>query len=121
MQLHLDQQKGIIDLTYMKLVSQGSQDYEKTVTRQFIELIPEHLHILKTNFDYGAYELVRKEMHRMIATLYIMGLNLKLKNEIEAIVGHNLNRAQLKAHLEVVKATCNEAKLEAQALLLTFS
>jgi len=117
----LDQQEGVINLDYMKMISLGNQEYEKTVTRQFIELIPEHIHVLKSGFDQGAYELVRKEMHRMIASLYIMGLNIKLKHEIEAIVHHNLNRADFEVCLEIVINTCKQAKVEAEALLLSLS
>lgn len=105
----------------MKMISLGNEEYEKTVTSQFIELIPEHLHILRSNFDEGAYEVVRKEMHRMISTLYIMGLNISLKKEIDAIVNHNLNRNDFETYLNLVIATCLQAKLEAEELYLTFS
>ena len=99
----------------------GDQAYEKKVTQQFIELNPEHVRILLDYVDAGAYDQARKEVHRMVTTFYIMGLNLKLKNEIDALVNHNLNRTEFAAYLEVIIQTCKQAKLEAEALLITFN
>jgi len=104
----------------MKLISMGNQEYEKKVTQQFIDIIPEHISVLQNYFDAGAFDLARKEVHRMVTSFYIMGLNLKLKHEIDALVNHNLNRIEFAAYMEVIIQTCKQAKMEAEALLLTF-
>ena len=104
----------------MKLISMGNQEYEKKVTQQFIEIIPEHISILQNYFDAGAFDQARKEVHRMVTSFYIMGLNLRLKNEIDALVNHNLNKIEFAAYMEIIIQTCKQAKQEAEALLLTF-
>ncbi len=42
---------GVIDLNYLKEVSAGNREYEKTVTQQFIEAVPSDLDNLLTTCE----------------------------------------------------------------------
>jgi hypothetical protein len=70
----------------MKQISKGNTGYEKTVSAQFIEMIPVQIQELKNAFEMGRTEEMRNIAHDLKTTVAVMGLSGKLDpllNEIE--------------------------------------
>ncbi|MEO8861339.1 MAG: ATP-binding protein, partial [Ginsengibacter sp.] len=64
-----------INLAYMKAVSMGNLEYEKTVTEQFLEAIPDDLDALETAWKNKDIKSLRQTAHNMRTTISVMGLN----------------------------------------------
>ncbi|MDN3550678.1 hybrid sensor histidine kinase/response regulator [Mucilaginibacter aquaedulcis] len=74
-----------IDLSYMKEISKGNINYERTVTSQFLECIPDDLSALQTAFDTKNYQEVSRIAHNMKTSVAIMGLLPRLTQILDAL------------------------------------
>lgn len=63
-----------INLDYMKEIGGGSVEYEKTVTEQFLEMIPYETEKLSAAIDSRDYNLVARIAHNMRTSVSVMGL-----------------------------------------------
>ncbi|WP_027382312.1 hybrid sensor histidine kinase/response regulator [Epilithonimonas caeni] len=63
-----------IDLTYMKSISNGDKDFEKTVTQQFLDKVPIHLQELKIAYENKDFKLLKLRAHDLKSSVAIMGL-----------------------------------------------
>jgi hypothetical protein len=64
----------LIDLQYMRGISDGNKDYERTVTEQFIEIIPVDLDALESALGNMGLVTLRRTAHAMRTDVAIMGL-----------------------------------------------
>ncbi len=109
-----------IDLSYMREISNGSRDYEKTITGQFIELLPGELAALQGAADTGDTELLRKTAHHIKATIAIMGLTATLEKDLDALEYNTLTATEITGHLHRITVTCHGALEEARQLLTDY-
>lgn len=109
----------LISLDYMKEVSGGDLEYEKLVTSQFLEAMPEEMSALEQAFVAGDIQQARQLAHNLKTTISVMGLNSLLdplldKLEYEDLQPNDLGQvlAQLKDH--AVRATAEAHRLLGQ-------
>jgi CheY-like chemotaxis protein len=104
-----------IDLTYMKEVSAGNIEYEKTVTEQFMEAVPEDVAALQKAWQQNDTATLRQVAHNMKTTVSVMGLNELLQPQLDALEYEDLTedkfKQQLQALSSVLSAAVEEAKL----------
>lgn len=106
----------MLDLEYMKAISNGNNEYEKTVTTQFIEMLPLELHALQQAFDENNLPELKRIAHNMKTTISVMGLNTKMDEHLTAIETAAHNNHELYFHLERINAIGIKALKEAQLL-----
>jgi hypothetical protein len=104
----------------MREVSNGNKEYEKTITEQFIEAIPENLLAL----DSGIYQknaiLLAQIAHEMKTSISVMGLNEILQPYLDAIEYDGLDETALRQKIAMVKEICMAALEEARQFYATF-
>lgn len=82
-----------INLAYMKEVSAGDIEYERLVTAQFIEIIPEDLLTLENACNNNDIAVLKQTVHNMKTTISVMGLNKILQPHLDLLesgsdIGH---------------------------------
>ncbi len=122
----IDKQKGYdlksdnssyryINLAYMKDVSSGNIEYEKKVTRQFIEVISIDLIDIEKAWRHSDVNTLRQLVHNVKTTVSVMGLNEKLDpylNTMEYVV---LTEQSFQENILSITFICDEALKEAKA------
>lgn len=111
----------LLDLSYMKQVSRGDTDYEKKVTRLFIEIIPENLANLQRDFELRAYPGIKKTLHHMQSSIAVMGLDNKLGTYMDMDLYERVNSKQVKENIDFISEICNKAVEEAKQYLITLN
>lgn len=106
-----------IDLGYLKEVSMGDTAYEREITEKFIEIVSEEINELNNCLAAGNYEKLKSVAHKMLSTIYVMGLGPKLSAHLQAIEGDDLTADQYRYRVELVAMICEKAKEEAQVFL----
>jgi len=109
-----------INLQYMKDVSGGNIEYEKTVTAQFIEAIPEDLAALKKAWEQNDMTTLRQLAHNMKTTVSVMGLNEILQPHLDTIEYEKLTEKIFLQQLESITSILNEAIKEADIFYASF-
>jgi len=108
-----------IDLTYMKEVSSGDQEYEQTVTAQFIEAIPEDLANLQQSWQQGDHASVKRIAHNMKTTVSIMGLDITLQPFLDRLEHDQLDNTSFTTTFAGLQEKCMAALDEAGHFLTT--
>jgi len=103
-----------IDLQYMKEVSQGNIDYEKTVTEQFIDAIPSDLSTIEKAWHNNEINQLRKIAHNMKTSISVMGLNETLRLCLDALEYNDLTKEQFGNQFFYLQFICNAAMEEAK-------
>ena len=103
-----------IDLRYMKEVSNGNIDYEKTVTEQFIEIIPIDLNALEDAWNVKNIKRLKQLAHNMRTTVSVMGLNELLLPYLQALEYEDLNDSSFETNFSTLKKICTTAVQEAK-------
>jgi CheY-like chemotaxis protein len=106
-----------IDLSYLKEVSMGDTDYEREITSKFIEVISSEMAQLDDCLENERFDELKLVVHKMLSTIYVMGLGPKLSAHLQAIEYDDLSRVQLEHRIELIKIICAKAKEEAQVFL----
>jgi CheY-like chemotaxis protein len=106
-----------IDLSYLKEVSMGDTDYEREITSKFIEVISNEIAQLDDCLENERFDELKSVAHKMLSTIYVMGLGPKLSAHLQAIEYDDLSRVQLEHRIELIKIICAKAKEEAQVFL----
>jgi signal transduction histidine kinase/CheY-like chemotaxis protein len=109
-----------INLGYMKEISGGNKEYEKTVTEQFIEAIPEDLLAIEKAWQGKHIGNMRQLAHNMKTTVSVMGLNESLQPSLDALEYEELTNQSFIKYFQSLKLICNNALQEAALLLATF-
>ena len=105
----------------MQEVSRGNKEYEKEVTRQFIDEIPTEIKALEDNFNEHRQVQMKQVAHNMKTTISVMGLNAKLDTILETIENNPTNEPEIKNSIEKVKFICDKALHEAKSFLASLS
>jgi len=102
----------VIDLSYLKEVSLGDEEYEIEVIGKFIETIDQDLLELQQSFAEKRGEEIKMIAHRTLSTIYIVGLRSKLETSLRSL--ENMDVSEMGSRLDCIHAICNKAKAEAQ-------
>lgn len=111
---------SVIDLTYMREISGGNTEYEKIVTEQFIEVIPEDLATIEKAWQNNDIHQLRQLAHNMKTTVSVMGLNEKLQPFLDTMEYENLTEEIFQQNFLSVTSICKEALTEATQFYVTF-
>ena len=108
-----------IDLEYIREISKGNKRYEKTVTEQFINEVPEEIASMNNALEAGDYLSLKKIAHNMKTTISIMSLNNLLNEHLDAIENNMLNKEQLKLEATAINNHLKKALTEANLFFKT--
>ncbi len=110
-----------IRLTYMKEISGGNRAYEKAVTGQFVESMPEELLELENFRKAGKDAEVRRMAHHLKTTISVMGLEPLLGPYLDRLEYETLDDDEFKVVWKQLTGVSREALREAKMLLLMFN
>ena len=103
-----------IDLTYIKEISNGSISYEKVVTRQFIDTIPNAMNDMITAFSNNDFKEINRIAHHMQTSMAIMGLAVKYTGLLEILEFAGPDKNDLSDVIEKLGIICEKAVTEAR-------
>jgi signal transduction histidine kinase/CheY-like chemotaxis protein len=109
-----------INLQYMKEVSMGNADYEKTVTEQFIDTIPGDLLTIENAWQENDIPYLQQVAHNMKTTVSVMGLNDLLQPYLDALEYDNLDEDIFQQNYGSVRSICEASVQEAKQFYSTF-
>lgn len=104
---------GVIDLDYMREISNGDAGYEKLVTEQFLHLMPRELEALSMAASRHDPGEIRRIAHGIKTTISIMGLNALLDEPLDMLESETAETGDITANVDTVLAVCKEALGEA--------
>lgn len=102
-----------IDLAYMRDVSGGDKAYERLVTSQFIEAVPEELDALLKAWDSGDQARAKQIAHNLKTTVSVMGIDEKLKPMLDSIEYDQLTTQGFREQFKKLQVICADAVREA--------
>ncbi len=108
-----------INLQYIKEVSSGNKEYEKTITEQFIEAIPDNLAEMEKAWQSIDRNELRQLAHNMKTTVSVMGLNEVLQPDLDALEFQELNEATFRSAFSSIKLICEASVEEAKQFYTT--
>lgn len=108
-----------LDLSYIRQVSDGDEAFEKEIIQLFIEHIPKDLTLLAKHFEAGDCEQLKQTLHYMQPNISIIGLDIRLRAELEKIETADTFSEQLYAPVSTIADLCNLARAEAIDFLKT--
>lgn len=103
----------VIDLDYMREISNGDAGYEKLVTEQFLHLMPRELEALSAAAAKHDPGEIRRVAHGIKTTISIMGLNALLDEPLDILESEAAGAEDITAAVERVLTVCKEALGEA--------
>jgi signal transduction histidine kinase/CheY-like chemotaxis protein len=103
-----------IHLDYMREVSGGDVAYEKIVTEQFLELLPDDLRTLEEAWQQKDIPTLRRVAHNMKTTISVMGLNDRLQPYLNALEYEELTEESFSKTFAELKAICEASLQEAK-------
>lgn len=103
-----------INLDYMKEISGGDPLYERTVTQQFLEILPAELQTLEEAWNNGDTTLLQRTAHSMRTTVSVMGLNERLKPQLDLFEFGQPDEEQFRQHYSELRAIAGAALDEAR-------
>ena len=103
-----------IDLQYMKEISLGDREYEKTVTAQFLEMVEAHLKDIRQCWQKRDIATLRQTAHNMKTSVSIMGLTEQLLPWLDALEHESLTATSFQRYYSSVKEICGNASKEAR-------
>lgn len=106
-----------LHLEYMREISGGNKDYERTVTAQFIEMMPEELEKLQAAFAKKDLQGLKRTAHSMKTTISIMGLTEQLQPILDSIEYSSYEDEKMRTNIHTVNTICTNAVSEASHLL----
>ena len=99
------------DLTYLRKLSNGSDDFIKQMLTLFIEQTPDALQRMEKYTKEQNWELLGKVAHKMKPSILFVGIK-ELENEmkiVEEYASENSNTNELPGMVIHIKGICNEA------------
>ncbi|MFP7655326.1 ATP-binding protein [Chryseobacterium proteolyticum] len=108
-----------IDLSYMQTVSGGDKSFEKMVTQQFIQNIPNHLQKLIVAYENKYFQEAKLWAHDLKSSIAIMGLHPLLKEKLDILETTSEENPDLQKILAEVQKVLSEAVSEAEAFSKT--
>ncbi|MEO9210171.1 MAG: response regulator [Ginsengibacter sp.] len=111
---------SFINLQYMKEISAGNREYEKSVTGLFIEAIPEDISAIENAWKELDIQKLRHVAHNMKTTVSIMGLDNALFQYLDALENQEIIESNFKSTFREITRICAEALKEAKHFYSTF-
>jgi len=113
------QDRSVIDLEYLKIISKGDEVFEKNMIRSFSIQMPEELNRLKSSILERDYEQIGSIAHNMKSTLAYMGLRqlTPLLQQIEQECKKQNGITRINDNFTLISATCQLAITEAKELI----
>jgi CheY-like chemotaxis protein len=113
------QDRSVIDLEYLKIISKGDEVFEKNMIRSFSIQMPEELNRLKSSILERDYEQIGSIAHNMKSTLAYMGLRqlTPLLQQIEQECKKQNGITRINDNFTLISATCKLAITEAKELI----
>lgn len=108
-----------INLAYMKEISNGNVEYEKEVTQQFIEAIPEDLKAIETAWQTKDITAIRQVVHNMKTTVSVLGIGEPLQTHLNTLEYQDLTEETYSLHNQAIKDICTASVTEAKQFLST--
>ncbi len=108
-----------IHLGYMREVSNGNKEYERTVTEQFLEMIPEDLKSLELAWKRKDFIMIRVLAHNMKTSVSVMGLTEKLQPYLDILEQEDADEETLWNNIKAVQHVCIPALKEARHFYTT--
>ncbi|MFT3946195.1 MAG: response regulator [Agriterribacter sp.] len=105
-----------INLQYMREISMGNAEYEKAVTEQFMEIIPENLEALQQCWRSGNMAALKQTAHNMKTSVSIMGLTDTLQPYLDALEHEALSENSFQQYYTSLENVCTMALEEAGRL-----
>jgi signal transduction histidine kinase/CheY-like chemotaxis protein len=102
-----------IDLRYMKEVSMGNTEYEKTVTDLFMKTIPTDLAEIEKAWQNNDIALLKKVAHNMKTSISVMSLNNLLNPYLDVLEYENLTTGLFNDTYSFIKSVCETSVAEA--------
>jgi len=102
-----------IDLAYMQEISGGSKEYERTVTAQFLEMVPADLEKMQTAWNEKDLATLHRLAHTMKTSISVMGLNSALEQVLDTIEFSNEEK-EVANKLQELTDYCHHALEEAK-------
>ncbi|MGG7664726.1 ATP-binding protein [Dyadobacter sp. BHUBP1] len=103
----------VIDLDYMREISNGDATYEKLVTEQFLHLMPRELEALSAAVGKRDRGEIRRIAHGIKTTISIMGLNALLDEPLDLLENGPAGKEDIAGPAEQILSICKEALEEA--------
>ncbi|HMH33999.1 MAG TPA: response regulator [Puia sp.] len=103
-----------VNLQYLKEISNGDKEYERTVTEQFIEVIPLDIASLESAFDNRDIPGIRQTAHNMKTNVSVMGLSEKLQPYLDELETGLFDEARFRQLVSTIKTICLNALPEAR-------
>src|SRR5258708_7097560 len=103
-----------IDLDYMRGISDGDKEYERTVTEQFLEIIPLDIKALESALVNKDPDTLRQTAHSMRTDIAIMGLLAQLQSDLDVLEYEAFDEINFKKVILSVKTICGKALPEAR-------
>lgn len=103
-----------ISLEYMREISRGNRIYEKKVTRQFIDAIPEELLLLQEAIERKDVKAVNALSHNLKTTVSIMGLTESLSIYLDEMERARDINTMVTTLFSALQNTLQEAVKEAE-------
>ncbi len=102
----------LIDLQYMREISDGDKEYEKTVTEQFMEVIPVDLHTIESALGSSDLITLRRTAHAMRTDVAIMGLLERMEPFLDTLEYETFDEHKFQKAVLSVKTICTAAMPE---------
>jgi signal transduction histidine kinase/CheY-like chemotaxis protein len=99
----------LIDLRYMRGISDGDKDYERTVTEQFMEVIPIDLIALESALGNADLITLRRTAHAMRTDVAIMGLLERMQPFLDTLEHETFDEHKFQKAVLSVKTICRNA------------
>lgn len=106
-----------IDLTYLQEISLGDQNFEIEIAQKFIETIEIDCQELKASFLNKNYKQLKAVAHRMLSTIYVMGLKPHLEETLRSIETDAINEEETAEMLSHVFTICQIAVAETKQFI----
>jgi signal transduction histidine kinase/ActR/RegA family two-component response regulator len=103
-----------IDLSYMHGISEGSKDYERTVTQQFIEVIPCDIGDLEAGLISADAVRLAHTAHAMRSDVAVLGLLGELQPYLDVLEFERFEEKRFREVILSVKGVCLNAMQEAR-------
>lgn len=103
----------VIDLRYLKEVSKGNINYEKTVVSQFLEMVPDSLQKISDHWKTKRIDEMKREAHAMKTTVSVLGLDTLLSDSLNRLEYESLSNASFDDLFSQLAGICLQATKEA--------
>ncbi|MNY26841.1 hybrid sensory histidine kinase BarA [compost metagenome] len=110
-----------LDLTYLKSISNGDKDFERTVTQQFLDKVPTHLQELKLTYENKDFKLLKLRAHDLKSSVAIMGLLALLEEKLDILELTTEENSASQLALEEVKDVLLKSFFETKLFMQTIN